>query len=63
MIIYKRGVIVAEKKISGNAKKAEEIKNKMSKEVRLATEAMQRTARARKTNVLSPRKYKYQEIF
>lgn len=53
---------MAENNISDNAKKAEEIKNKMPKEVRLAAEAMQRTTTARRTSAFFPKKYNYQQI-
>lgn len=54
---------MTEKNISENAKKAEEIKSKMPEDVRSATEAMQRTVRARRVGVFTPKKYKYQQIF
>lgn len=54
---------MTEKNISDNAKKAEEIKSKMSPEVRTATEAMQRTVRARRVGGFALRKYKYQQVF
>lgn len=54
---------MTEKNISENARKAEEIKGKMSEDVRTATEAMQRTVRARRVGVFVPKEYKYQQIF
>lgn len=54
---------MAEKNITENAKKAEEIKSKMSEDVRTATEAMQRTVRARRSGVFVPKEYKYRQIF
>lgn len=50
-------------RISEYAKKAEEIKSKMPDDVRMATEAMQRTMKVKRTRVFFPKDNPYERIF
>ncbi len=61
--MYKRDNIMENNKISSDAKKAEAIKSKMPDDVRMATEAMQRTMKVRRTHIFFLKEYKYQRIF
>ncbi len=52
-----------ERKLSKNAERAASIKEQFSDDIRIAAEAMKRTIRHRKTQVVSPKKYSYRQIF
>ena len=61
-LAHKKENVMNEKKTK-NAKKADEIKEVMTEEMRIAVEAMERTMIARKIKVWYPRQYQYNKIF
>ena len=49
--------------LSDKAQQAEEILKELSEDVKIAAEAMKRTARYKRTLFIQPRQYTYKQIF